>query len=388
MFRSLADPNWNTSMAAFSHASFSFNKTSHLLIAVPGKLKDYGMERIFSNNRLLCLDEADILLNGGESSTTKHILKFIRSEKPYRHRQPTAIREDERVGESSHHSKHTASGARVIMTAATLPSRGPEYVGNQIFKLFPRRSVAIFKTGNTHKTLPMAELKFVPCKDLEAKFARLVEDLDALGESNSSSGDGNELPKVLIFANTVKNAVALTNFFSREHGSTLPPSSQQHGPPSTRGTSKWWAGRVGAFFKQPGVFNEQREQVLREFRQGSVVRVLVCSDLGSRGLDFPDCGAVIQFDFPENSEHFLHRAGRTARAGRSGKGKLQPRNGHGILSLSLPLSLSLSLSPLSLSLSLSPLSLSPSLSLLSLSLPLSLSLSLLSLSPHSIIFSD
>ena len=44
------------------------------------------------------------------------------------------------------------------------------------------------------------------------------------------------------------------------------------------------------------------------------------TDLASRGLDLPDITAVIQVDFPVNSADFLHRAGRTARAGKSGIG--------------------------------------------------------------------
>ncbi len=63
------------------------------------------------------------------------------------------------------------------------------------------------------------------------------------------------------------------------------------------------------------------EETLRQFRE-SAVRVLICTDLASRGLDLPDVTAVIQFDFPGNSADYLHRAGRTARAGREGAGKL------------------------------------------------------------------
>ena len=49
--------------------------------------------------------------------------------------------------------------------------------------------------------------------------------------------------------------------------------------------------------------------------------MLVSTDLAARGLDLPRVTAVIQFDFPVNSADYLHRAGRTARAGNSGEGK-------------------------------------------------------------------
>jgi superfamily II DNA/RNA helicase len=297
VFQSLADPNWKTSLAAFHHTSLSFTKDSHLLIAVPGKLQDYDLERIFAKNRILCLDEADVLLSGHERAITKDILKMVQSRKL---KVKKVFSSDQQVMEGD---TFNSVAPRIILTAATLPSRGPSNVGNQVLRLFPHDSVLHLKTENTHKVLPMAELEFVKCSDLTEKYSRLVGDLDALAPTH-----GEDLPKVLIFANTVQTASAVSDFLDQTHSE------------SSDGGSKWWQGKVGCFFKQPGVFNQQREAVLRDFRRGSV-RVMVCSNLGSRGLDFPDCSAVLQFDFPENSEHFLHRAGRTARAGRSGVGK-------------------------------------------------------------------
>jgi len=60
-----------------------------------------------------------------------------------------------------------------------------------------------------------------------------------------------------------------------------------------------------------------RSRIVNSFRENKI-RVLVCSDLLARGLDVPHVGCVINFDMPYESEDFLHRIGRTARAGRSG----------------------------------------------------------------------
>src|SRR6056297_3755349 len=61
----------------------------------------------------------------------------------------------------------------------------------------------------------------------------------------------------------------------------------------------------------------QRERALRAFRDGEV-RVLVATDVAARGLDIPDVKHVYNFDLPNVPENYVHRIGRTARAGRDG----------------------------------------------------------------------
>ncbi|XP_053291829.1 probable ATP-dependent RNA helicase DDX43 [Pleuronectes platessa] len=60
-----------------------------------------------------------------------------------------------------------------------------------------------------------------------------------------------------------------------------------------------------------------REEALKDFKD-SRVRILVATDLASRGLDVIDITHVFNFDFPRNIEEYVHRVGRTGRAGRSG----------------------------------------------------------------------
>lgn len=66
-----------------------------------------------------------------------------------------------------------------------------------------------------------------------------------------------------------------------------------------------------------GLSQGHRNRVVRNFREGSI-RVLVATDLLARGIDVPHVDHVINFDMPFQAEDFLHRIGRTARAGREG----------------------------------------------------------------------
>jgi superfamily II DNA/RNA helicase len=66
------------------------------------------------------------------------------------------------------------------------------------------------------------------------------------------------------------------------------------------------------------VDRREREQTIRRFEAGET-QVLVCSDAITRGIDIPNVELVINYDAPVYAKTYVHRAGRTARAGREGK---------------------------------------------------------------------
>ncbi|HWO94467.1 MAG TPA: DEAD/DEAH box helicase [Dehalococcoidia bacterium] len=66
-----------------------------------------------------------------------------------------------------------------------------------------------------------------------------------------------------------------------------------------------------------GLEQSKRERVLAEFRAGRV-RALIATNVASRGLDIDDVTHVINYDMPQNLEEYIHRIGRTGRAGRTG----------------------------------------------------------------------
>ena len=100
------------------------------------------------------------------------------------------------------------------------------------------------------------------------------------------------LERVLVFTRTRRGAERLSHILeAREHK----------------------VNRIHADRTQP-----QREAALRGFKEG-VTRVLVATDIASRGLDVDSVSHVINYDVPAAPEDYVHRIGRTGRAGKTGR---------------------------------------------------------------------
>ena len=103
---------------------------------------------------------------------------------------------------------------------------------------------------------------------------------------------GQALDRVLVFTRTRRGAERLSHILkARNHR----------------------VNRIHADRSQP-----QRETALREFRNGGA-RVLVATDIAARGLDVEAVSHVINYDVPAAPEDYVHRVGRTGRAGNYGK---------------------------------------------------------------------
>ncbi|HET7588874.1 MAG TPA: DEAD/DEAH box helicase [Solirubrobacterales bacterium] len=140
--------------------------------------------------------------------------------------------------------------------------------------------------SHTHSEPARAEAKiehsFVPVDSQGAKLERLVEHLAA-----------EEGGRSLVFVRTKRGADRLVK---RLRGRQV-EAVAMHGDKSQR----------------------QRERALARFESGAVV-TLIATDVAARGIDVPDVARVINYDAPEDREAYVHRIGRTGRAGRTGSG--------------------------------------------------------------------
>ncbi|HZQ00486.1 MAG TPA: DEAD/DEAH box helicase [Reyranella sp.] len=113
--------------------------------------------------------------------------------------------------------------------------------------------------------------------------------------------DKREALRRLIKSQDVKNAIVFCN--RKKDVAILQGSLKKHG---------FNAGALHGDMSQPA-----RMETLERFKQGEI-QILVASDVAARGLDIVDMSHVFNFDVPFSPEDYVHRIGRTGRAGKTG----------------------------------------------------------------------
>jgi ATP-dependent RNA helicase RhlE len=121
----------------------------------------------------------------------------------------------------------------------------------------------------------------------------------------------------VVHVNQSEKTALLTLFFQREKPErTLVFSRTKHG-----------ADKIVRYLEAAGIpasaihgnkSQANREKALAHFKSGSV-SVLIATDIAARGIDVSGVSHVINYDLPEVPEQYVHRIGRTARAGAEGK---------------------------------------------------------------------
>lgn len=243
--------------------AIALSQRPHVVIATPGRLADHiktsGHDTVCGLNRvrMVVLDEADRLLASGAGSMLPDVETCLSALPP----------SDER---------------QTLLFTATLT---PEV---RALKSMPRPSnrapVFMIEVGaetetSIPPTLRQTYLK-VPMTHREAFLHVLLST-----ESNASK-------PAIIFCNHTKTADLLERTLRR------------------------LAHRVTSLHSQ--LPQSERTSNLARFRS-SAARLLVATDVASRGLDIPSVNLVVNFDVPRNPDDYVHRVGRTARAGRAGE---------------------------------------------------------------------
>jgi ATP-dependent RNA helicase DDX5/DBP2 len=123
------------------------------------------------------------------------------------------------------------------------------------------------------------------------QIVEVVTDGDKWQRLQHHLKDTQPSDRVLIFVETKKGADMLT----RSLNSSKYPASAMHGDKS----------------------QGERDQALLDFRSGRSP-IMVATDVAARGLDVKDVRVVVNFDMPNNIEDYVHRIGRTGRAGAKG----------------------------------------------------------------------
>ncbi|CAM6113199.1 unnamed protein product [Calypogeia fissa] len=172
-----------------------------------------------------------------------------------------------------------------IFVAATLPNSGKKSPGALLKRLFPDAKTV---NGNLlHFHNPRLKHRWVEV----SKDSMIQVLLQAISEGHEDMGDqGTVTTRTMVFANSVDAVDSISRVLKK-------------------------AG-IESFLYHREISVEERGEILRTFQHDG--GVLVCTDAAARGIDIPNIGHIIQAEFSTSAVDFLHRVGRTGRAGQSG----------------------------------------------------------------------
>jgi len=217
---------------------------------------------------------------------------------------------------------------QVVMSAATLPNYGLKSVNELVKKIIPNATrvendllhcapsqikhtwIELEDTKTTESQNKLGSSHDIGPSINDQHFNILVDLLKKELEVASTHGKGNQMmERTMIFC----NSAARVNFVFEKLSQAGVPCLPFHKLIKREDREMNLA-----------VFSADSDMLMKENldidSQGTPIpRVLVCTDLASRGLDIPFVGHIIQFDFALNVVQHLHRMGRTGRAGRAGR---------------------------------------------------------------------
>jgi len=300
-----------------------------ILVATPGRLLDHIRSTIgftLEHLRYLVIDEADRLLSqsyqdwircvyraartpiGADTEDTSSVVPRARTRRPIEPGQATSALLAEFAGYGIRKIVVSATltrNPRVLanlklrapmnFVASRLPSQDPDGSGSKTRELANEKS----KRFSTPETL---EEKFVvtPTADKVLVLAQLLGSFSARGE------------RALIFTASVDAAHRLSRLLQ-----IMSLLARCEGICDESVEDPSFAAGIDVLEISRQMPQSERNMALDMFKSGDV-RILVCTDSLARGIDLPRCHHVINYDPPVYAKTYIHRVGRTARAGRKG----------------------------------------------------------------------
>lgn len=253
---------------------------SDIMVSTPGQLYSIlqHSQHALSKIRHLVLDEADVLLDPLFRNQTLEIWNNLSN-----------------------------VSLRVSLWSATMGSNIEELARSTIDKRrqrlraesgpnVPEAPLIRLVVGLKNSAVPNVQHKLIYAATEQGKLMGLRQ---LLHPTASSADTGLQLrPPFLVFTQTVERAIAL-------HSELLYDI-----PPEAGGIS-----RIAVL--HANLSDKARASVMIRFRKGEVW-VLITTDLLSRGMDFRGINGIVNYDIPTSSAAYVHRVGRTGRAGREG----------------------------------------------------------------------
>ena len=255
---------------------------SDLVVATPGRLEDILVRYdVLDVTELECLvlDEADVLLDMGFDLTLTSILRRLPKMRRTGLFSATGTGSTKGAGQRSLRDFLNRAGLRNPVWVNVAITNQPQQQEQQQEQQQPNEQATPSSLTNYYLVTPIDE-----------KLSRLVAFLRSHPQQ-----------KTIVFFLTC----ACVEFF----GKVLSPMLQKD-------------GSILVETLHGKLVQKRREKALERFRDASSAAVLMCTDVASRGLDVTDIDWVVQFDAPQDPASYVHRVGRSARAGKAGSSLL------------------------------------------------------------------
>ncbi|CAN0306681.1 unnamed protein product, partial [Pylaiella littoralis] len=292
-----ADGNTDVTAAAMYGSSYEYpfspNKPApSILVCTPSFLHKYtNMKAIplFCKATTLVMDEADMLMEGSYKKQLDDILVAFR--------RADRVQVEEESLVDGQIKMRGIDKTQYVLAAATLPTYGLKSVDQYIKRAFPEaRKIQQVHMHRHHPAIQQASTPGKACAGERQEFVevggQVFDKIQAVIDLLRESGSETDTSRTMVFTNTAASCKRAYEALSEEGFSVVP------------------------YHKETVPL--ERLANLHALRSGRA-KILVCTDLAARGIDVPSVTNIVQMEMATNVVQHLHRLGRAARAGRTGK---------------------------------------------------------------------